>query len=214
MGAGLSQAQPQTPCNECASVGLTYLAQGIALFDAKNHKQAERALQAALYTGLPNTHEQAVAHKYLGFLYCLENEKSRCESAFSEMLALQPTFQLADHEAGNPAWRSAYFEAKKRSPNRDTQSTRDKFDGMGDRGPKIRTKDIASESNVRLRVAPWASVQVNGKQIGITPPVTRLKLQPGSYAIRLSNPGFKPIRKVVKVVKGETVTVAHDFETR
>lgn len=204
------QAQ-QTCCDERSAASRQYLGQGVALFDSKNYREAERALHAALFVGLPGAAERVLAHKYLAFTYCSSGEVARCAGAFDEALALQPAFVLADHEARNPAWRTTFqrSQARRGGPPAIAREAQ----------PPPATKSAAAhdrqpDSNVRLRVAPWATVQVNGKQVGVTPPVTRLQLPPGSHTVRLSNPGFTPVRQVIKVAEGKTVTVSHDFESR
>jgi hypothetical protein len=75
-------------------------------------------------------------------------------------------------------------------------------------------RDTHSSSNVRLRVSPWAVVQVDGKRLGVTPPMTQLSLAAGSRTIELSNPGFETVKRVIQVVDGKTVTITHDFDSR
>lgn len=210
--AGLGCAQAQQPCcDERSAASRQYLGQGVALFDVRNYQDAERALHAALFVGLPNVAERVLALKYLAFTYCSNGEAARCAAAFDEAFTLQPAFMLGDHEARNPAWRTTYLRSQARRGEppaavREPQPL--PLAGSTD------ARDRQPDSNVRLRVAPWATVQVNGKQVGITPPVTRLLLPPGSHTVRLSNPGFTPVRQVIKVTKGQTVTVSHDFESR
>lgn len=69
-------------------------------------------------------------------------------------------------------------------------------------------------NNVRLRVSPWAYVQVDGKRLGVTPALTQFKLSPGSHTIELHNPGFDAVRKVVRLPQDEPVVISHDFEAR
>lgn len=208
-GLGSVQAQP-TCCEERDMASRQYLAQGVALFEVKDYKEAERALHAALFVGLPDAAERVRAHKYLAFTYCSMGEPARCAAAFNEVFALQPAFTLAEQEVRDAAWRAAFLRAQTRQAVPSVAAREPARPGAGTTGARARVPD----SNVRLRVAPWASVQVNGRPVGVTPPVTRLKLPVGSHTVRLSNPGFKPVRQVIKVTRGETVTVSHDFETR
>jgi PEGA domain len=69
-------------------------------------------------------------------------------------------------------------------------------------------------NNVRLRVTPWAYVQVDGKRLGVTPALTQFKLTPGPHTIELHNPGFDTLRQVVRMPQDAPVLIAHDFEAR
>ncbi|WCM90123.1 PEGA domain-containing protein [Acidovorax sp. NCPPB 3576] len=74
--------------------------------------------------------------------------------------------------------------------------------------------DKESAFNVRIRLAPWGNVQVDGKPLGVSPPLTQLKLPAGSHSLELSNPGFETVKKVITVIDGETFTIEHDFDAR
>ena len=73
---------------------------------------------------------------------------------------------------------------------------------------------LRTENNVQLRVSPWANVTLNGKRLGVTPPLTEIKLPPGSHTIDFSNPGFETVRKTLKVEPEQTITITHDFDAR
>src|SRR5256885_12458851 len=88
-------AHSQAACEEAApaqtgSAGRPQLAQGIALFEARDLAQAERALQAALFGGLADPMERASAHKYLAYTYCTHKEWARCEAAFDSAFSAHP----------------------------------------------------------------------------------------------------------------------------
>lgn len=71
-----------------------------------------------------------------------------------------------------------------------------------------------SDNNVQLRVSPWANVNLNGKRLGVTPPLTEMKLPAGSHTIDLINPGFETVRRTLKVEADQTITITHDFDAR
>jgi PEGA domain len=254
------QAQAQAQANDCqdhppepsaadraAAPGRPMLGQGIALFDAKNFKQAERALQSALFAGLPDRQERASAHKYLAFVSCSNSEWSRCETEFDSAFSARPSFALEAYEIQNTPWRDAYLRAQNRWAVRcgrgalaalpaSPMGTKPATSGfalnssvivgitplalmqMGGRpgaaAPLLSERDVPSDSNVKLRVSPWAVVQVDGKRLGVTPPITHLSLPAGSRTIELSNPGFETVKRMIQVVNGKTVTITHDFDSR
>jgi hypothetical protein len=233
-----------------AAPGRPMLGQGIALFDAKNFKQAERALQSALFAGLPDSQERALAHKYLAFVSCSNSEWSRCEAEFDSAFSARPSFALETYEVQNTPWRDAYLRAQTRfaarcgrvassaSPSTATMPGVAKSAASGFAlnstvivsitpllltpmptrpgavAPLPSERDLPSDSNVKLRVSPWAVVQVDGKRLGVTPPMTHLSLPAGSRTIELFNPGFETVKRVIQVVNGKTVTITHDFDSR
>jgi hypothetical protein len=236
--------------DRASAPGRPMLGQGIALFDAKNFKQAERALQSALFAGLADSQERASAHKYLAFVLCSNSEWSRCEAEFDSAFSVRPSFALEAYEIQNTPWRDAYLRAQNRwaarcgraalsaspPPAPMPAGAKRAVTGFalnssvivgitpllltpmpgrpGAVTPPSSDRDLSSDTNVKLRVSPWAVVQVDGKRLGVTPPITHLSLPSGSRTIELSNPGFETVKRVIQVVNGKTVTITHDFDSR
>lgn len=239
-------AHSQAACEEAApaqtgSAGRPQLAQGIALFEARDLAQAERALQAALFGGLADPMERASAHKYLAYTYCTHKEWARCEAAFDSAFSAHPGFALQAYETTGTPWRDAYSRAQdrwiQRCPSAQRLRTAPAAPTAG--GFALNSRVITSitaltpglaparsaalaprsetprtDHNLRLRVSPWANVLINGKPSGVTPPVVLLKLAPGSHTVELRNPGFESYRQVIRITDGQSVTLSHDFDAR
>lgn len=255
-------AQPAPDCpaplvigafdSAASSAGRSMLVQGIALFDAKNFKQAERALQAALFAGLSEPIERALAHKYLAYVYCEQSEWGRCESEFDAAFAANANFSLNEYEAQAAPWRNTYAAAKTRwtvrcgdsvststlAQSGASRSLTDSLDRnslslrntMGERSQSLATSEDArgvyskgdsqrrqpkmGGFNVKLHVKPWALIYIDGRRVGVTPPMVNMSLPLGRRTIELVNPGFESIRKSIQVSDGRTELVTHDFESR
>jgi non-specific serine/threonine protein kinase len=68
--------------------------------------------------------------------------------------------------------------------------------------------------NVRLQVLPWGEVFVDGRRVGISPPLKQLALSPGRHRIELRNGEFAPHVREIEVSAGEPVDVEHRFASR
>ncbi|HEY0877374.1 MAG TPA: protein kinase, partial [Zeimonas sp.] len=64
---------------------------------------------------------------------------------------------------------------------------------------------------LRLVVAPWGEVFVDGASRGVTPPLKQLTLDAGSHRIEIRNPAGKTWTKEVDVVAGARTTITHRF---
>ena len=253
---GATAAGASTECDEPlaadsrgvdAAPGRQLLAQGISLYESRRLDQAERALQASLFAGLPDHREKATAHKYLAFVYCTNREWARCDAAFDAALESRPSFSLEEYELHGTPWREAYLKAQGKRGGR---CSRTGITAM--RAASAPTANFAlnstvitavtpllaaagyhphqhsgalanapmtthrqrTENNLQLRVAPWAHVILNGKRLGVTPPLTEFKLPQGAHTIEFTNPGFETVRKTLKVDSDETITITHDFDAR
>ncbi len=218
-----------------AFAGRPLLGQGIALYEARDLAQAMRLLQAALDAGLPDAAERASAHKYLAFSHCTQGQWSRCESSFDAAFSALPGFSLQPYETAGTPWGQAYSRAQERrmhgckplaqtaadltaaqesAPNSRVVTAVAALprDASQTRAP--RTQATGAGYNLRLRVSPWAHVRINGKSMGVTPPLVLLKLPAGPHTVELVSPGFESVRQVMELADGQLATLSHDFDAR
>ena len=66
------------------------------------------------------------------------------------------------------------------------------------------------QGTVRIRVLPWADVEVDGELKGATP-LRPLALSAGSHILRFRHPDFRPLIKRITVRADETLTVEVDL---
>jgi eukaryotic-like serine/threonine-protein kinase len=64
---------------------------------------------------------------------------------------------------------------------------------------------------VRLAISPWGEVEVNGKAVGISPPLTQLSLTEGNHTITVRNGDAPPHTSTVQVSADQAATVRHRF---
>ena len=76
------------------------------------------------------------------------------------------------------------------------------------------TPASAAPTNSRLRIAvtPWGEVELDGKKMGVSPPLTSLTLEPGEHVVVLRNTDFAPRTFRIKVEAGKNERVSHKFE--
>jgi hypothetical protein len=73
------------------------------------------------------------------------------------------------------------------------------------------TSAVLAEGIVQLAVSPWGQIEVDGKAMGISPPLTRLTLSTGNHTITVRNADF-PAYTATLTVDGESpVTLRHRF---
>ena len=80
----------------------------------------------------------------------------------------------------------------------------------GDAGPR---GAVPTEGVVQFAVSPWATVLVDGRERGVSPPLMELELSPGRHVIELRNPGAEPVVRRIDVRAGEKLRVQHRFGT-
>jgi serine/threonine-protein kinase len=64
---------------------------------------------------------------------------------------------------------------------------------------------------VMLAISPWGEVLVDGKVVGVSPPMNELELTPGKHQIEVRNGTFKPYRTEVDLGPNETTRIKHKF---
>ena len=65
---------------------------------------------------------------------------------------------------------------------------------------------------VSLRIDPWGEVFVNGRAIGVSPPLKQHKLAPGKYKIEVKNGTFTPYVTNIEVKAKDDVAVKYRFQ--
>ena len=65
---------------------------------------------------------------------------------------------------------------------------------------------------VRLAIAPWGEIHVNGKMLGVSPPLNELRLPPGKYKIEIRNSNFAPYQRQIDLTTSTKLRIKHKFE--
>ena len=74
------------------------------------------------------------------------------------------------------------------------------------------TAKLVDQGAVRLRIDPWGEVYVNGRAIGVSPPLKQYKLAPGKYKIEIKNGTFTPYVTNIEIKAKEDVSVKYKFQ--
>lgn len=80
------------------------LINGIRLYEENQYAQAEVQIRRALDMKLSTRRYEALAYKYLAFMYCVNKQTQECEKAFRSAMTVDPTFTLNKLEEGHPMW--------------------------------------------------------------------------------------------------------------
>jgi class 3 adenylate cyclase len=65
---------------------------------------------------------------------------------------------------------------------------------------------------IMLAVSPWGEVVVDGKPVGVTPPLSELELAPGRYRIEIRNGSFKPYLETFQLEPNQTIRIKYKFK--
>jgi len=69
----------------------------------------------------------------------------------------------------------------------------------------------AADASVTLGIAPWGEIIVDGDPHGVSPPLTRLTLAPGTHTIEVRNSAAPPYIARLDLQPGQAVEVRHRF---
>jgi len=65
---------------------------------------------------------------------------------------------------------------------------------------------------ISLAISPWGEVVVDGKSLGVSPPLSELELAPGHHRIEIRNSGFKPYLETFELEPNQTVRIKYKFK--
>ena len=69
----------------------------------------------------------------------------------------------------------------------------------------------AKLGTIRLAVAPWGRVLIDGKERGVSPPLREIKIAVGAHTVEIRNTTFPSHVAKVEVKSGKSVTIKHLF---
>jgi len=70
----------------------------------------------------------------------------------------------------------------------------------------------AAHGVLAFAIAPWGEIYVNGKNLGVSPPLQELKVGPGRHKVEVRNTSFTPHVQIVEVKSGERIRIRHRFK--
>jgi len=128
---------------------------------------------------------------------------------------------LSPHSGVSPTSSSAVASVEKHAKSssvREKKSTRaPKIIKKKDRPAKTEKKSTAApkhakrQSLVLISVKPWGEVYLDGKMVGVSPPLTKLKVSVGPHVIELKNANFPVYKRVVSIKAGKQIRINHKF---
>ncbi|HJV91842.1 MAG TPA: serine/threonine-protein kinase, partial [Azonexus sp.] len=67
-------------------------------------------------------------------------------------------------------------------------------------------------ARLRLAIAPWGEVYVDGKMAGVSPPLNEIPLPAGKHSIEIRNGAFPPYQQNVDLAPEASLRIKHKFE--
>ena len=64
---------------------------------------------------------------------------------------------------------------------------------------------------VRIAISPWGEVEVDGKRVGTSPPLTELSLTEGRHQIVIRNADLPPHSTTINVTADQPTTLKYKF---
>lgn len=72
-------------------------------------------------------------------------------------------------------------------------------------------KTAPAAGSVSLLVRPWGDVYVDGKKVGVSPPLAKVPVATGKHTIEIRNTTFPAYTQTIQVKAGEDVKIQHKF---
>ncbi|WP_265946313.1 PEGA domain-containing protein [Dechloromonas sp. A34] len=71
---------------------------------------------------------------------------------------------------------------------------------------------VPGEARLRLAIAPWGEVYVDGKLAGVSPPLNEILLPAGKHSVEIRNGAFPPYLRNVDLATDASLRIKHKFE--
>lgn len=73
------------------------------------------------------------------------------------------------------------------------------------------TSAVSERATVSLAISPWGEVYIDGKHIGVSPPVNEVQVTPGQRVIEIRNGNFPPYTQRVELKARQKIKVRYKF---
>jgi class 3 adenylate cyclase len=70
----------------------------------------------------------------------------------------------------------------------------------------------AAPATINFAVLPWGEVYVDGRKVGVAPPLRNFEVKPGRHRIEIRNADFTPHIQIVEVKAGGRIRIKHQFQ--
>lgn len=70
---------------------------------------------------------------------------------------------------------------------------------------------VPAQATVSFAISPWGEIFVDGKRVGVSPPLTTLQLEAGKHQVEVRNQAFAPYRATVNLKPGQSIKIRHKF---
>jgi class 3 adenylate cyclase len=65
---------------------------------------------------------------------------------------------------------------------------------------------------ITLSIAPWGDVYLDGKKLGVSPPLQEVRVAAGQYRLEITNPAFKTHVEIVDAKPADRIRINHRFQ--
>jgi serine/threonine protein kinase len=69
-----------------------------------------------------------------------------------------------------------------------------------------------AKADIMFAIAPWGEVHVDGKRVGVSPPLATLQLNAGKHKVEVRNQASAPYRVTVDLKPGQSLKIRHKFK--
>ena len=93
-----------------------------------------------------------------------------------------------------------------------TKNEKAKLDSLKKSETGVSKFSAKGDASVTLAVSPWGEVFIDGKRLGVTPPLRDLTLPSGKHTILIVNATFNPYSKTIDLAPGSTHKIKYKFQ--
>jgi hypothetical protein len=65
--------------------------------------------------------------------------------------------------------------------------------------------------SIALAINPWGEVYLDGKKMGVSPPLKELQVTPGKHTIEIKNTSFASHTETLEVKLNDRLKIQHEF---
>ena len=82
---------------------------------------------------------------------------------------------------------------------------------LAEAAPSAAALPASQTGSIALAISPWGEIYIDGRKMGVSPPLKELQVTPGKHTIEIKNTSFASHTETLEVKLNDRLNIKHEF---
>ncbi len=145
--------------------------------------------------------------------FVLRGGNSETEPSKPQVAAVNKPAQTTQQQLAKPAQHSSTLAAEEAAPEarKTVPAPKNEASKLAEAAPAAAALPASHTGSIALAIKPWGEVYLDGKKMGVSPPLKELQVTPGKHTIEIKNTFFASHTETLEVKLNDHLKIKHQF---